>query len=319
MAALANPSEKLQKAVLALEKKRKSRIFCIVHGGDSHICGPTLWSVIKRRREFENLDTLELLLHSPGGHADLAYQLMKYFRRKAKTVNVIVPFAAKSAATLMCLGADAVFMGQFAELGPLDVQIEDPVEKGAEPVSPIDDFKSMEFLREYAVELLDYFTLNLVKRYGISLKDAIPHSTACATGLVGRLYEKIDPLEVGGHRRSLAIGEEYAKRLLTLVKNPNHKAIVEKLVWSYPSHDFAVDFDEALELGLPVKHLDGAQDDALIDGLREVMSHEITFYGFVERPKASTRPQKRSAPKVKKTTAKRPVQSAGIAGERLAS
>jgi len=189
----ANALDTLKHTILRLEQKRKSRIFCIVHGGDdSHICGPTWWSVIRRRREFENLDTLELLVHSPGGHADVAYSMMRFFRRKAKKVNIIVPFVAKSAATLMCLGADAIFMGQFAELGPLDVQIEDPVEKGAEPVSPINDFKSMEFLREYAVELLDYFTLNFVKRYGISLKDALPHATACTTGIVGGLYAKID-------------------------------------------------------------------------------------------------------------------------------
>jgi ClpP class serine protease len=41
----------------------------------------------------------------------------------------------------MSLGADAIFMGEFAELGPVDVQIQDPVERGAEPLSPLDEFK----------------------------------------------------------------------------------------------------------------------------------------------------------------------------------
>jgi len=136
----------------------------------------------------------------------------------------------------------------------------------------------------------------------------------------GRTLRK-DRLEVGGHRRSLAIGEEYAKRLLALIKNPNQKEIAEKLVWAYPSHDFAVDFDEALAIGLPVVRLDRAQDDALIDGLREVMHHEITFYGFIDRPSGRKAP-KSAASKAKKATPKgKPVQPAAlVAGtQRLAS
>lgn len=296
-----NPYENFQRAILNLEKKRKSRIYSIVHAGErEHLCVSTFWSVVNRRRQFDKIDTLEILLHSPGGHAELAYQLVKFFRNNCKRLNIIVPLAAKSAATLMCLGADAVYMGRFAELGPLDIQIEDPIEKGSNPVSPIDDFKSMEFLREYAVEILDYFTLTFVKMYGLSLKDALPHSTSCVAGLVGKLYEQIDPLEVGGHRRSLAIGEEYANRLLKITKNPNLKAIVKKLVWEYPSHDFAVDYDEALELGLPVQRLEKSQDDILIDGLREVMRHDIPYYGFVQQPQS----------KPKKATAKRPTSKA---------
>jgi hypothetical protein len=314
---IGNPLEKLFAAVRAVEKARKTRMFCLIHGGQQqHICGPTLWAVIDRRREFDNIDTLDVLLHSPGGHADLAFQMMKFFRRKAKRVNVIVPLGAKSAATLMCLAADSILMGQFSELGPLDVQIEDPIEKGAEPVSPIDDFKSMEFLREYAVEILDYFTVTFVKRYGISLKDALPHSTSCVTGLVGELYKKIDPLEVGGHRRSLAVGEEYANKLLSLMKNPNKKAIVQRLVWQYPSHDFVVDYDEALELGLPVQRLDRRQDDMLIDGLKEVVKHEVpSFYGFVPGAQAH-RKSRKQPPKANK----KPVQAVPAAvGQRVAS
>ena len=85
------------------------------------------------RDKFPVGDVIHLLIHSPGGHADPAYKAMKFFRKRFKTVVAIVPLYAKSAATLMCLGADKIFMGEFAELGPLDVQINDPVEKGLEP------------------------------------------------------------------------------------------------------------------------------------------------------------------------------------------
>jgi len=37
-----------------------------------------------------------------------------------------VPRYAKSAATLLALGADRILLGKFAEIGPLDAQFDDP-------------------------------------------------------------------------------------------------------------------------------------------------------------------------------------------------
>lgn len=131
--------ESFWKTVSRLESKRKSKIFCLVHGGDKddHICAPTFYSALAERKRIRNLDTLELLLHSPGGSADIAYELIRVFRRHCRKLNIIVPLEAKSAATLMCLGADAIYMGEFADLGPIDVQIQDPVETGAKSISPL--------------------------------------------------------------------------------------------------------------------------------------------------------------------------------------
>jgi hypothetical protein len=295
--------EKLRVVVADLERKRNSRVYVIIHSQDpQHICGPTLQSLLNKRQGFPEGDTLDILLHSPGGHADIAYQAIKFFRRRYKSVNAIVPLMAKSAATLMCLGMDNIYMGEFAELGPIDVQIDDPVEKGSTPVSPINDFKSMEFLREYAVDILDYFVLALIERSGMSVKEAIHESLPAVTGIIRPLYEKIDPLEVGGHRRELAIGEEYAKRILQLVRNPNCDSIVEQLVWKYPSHDFVLDCEECKRLGLPVELLDRATDISLVQAIQEFIRTGIPYHGFltdkptISAPKAA--PKARSGRKV---------------------
>lgn len=276
-----NAKETLKDLIRDLERKRNSRIFSLVHCGSHHICGPTFASVWKLRDSIQGIDTLEILMHSPGGHPSIAYQVMKFFRRTCKRVNVIVPLQAKSAATLMCFGADMIYMGEFAELGPMDVQINDPLERGSAPFSPLDEFKSMEFLREYAVELLDYFTLLFIRQSGMSIKEAIHESIPCVSGMMRPLYERIDPLEVGGHRRALAIGEEYSTRLLKLVGNPQWQPIVERLVWKYPSHDFAIDIDEALELGLPISALPREQDKLLVNAIMELEQDESCVYGFV--------------------------------------
>src|SRR5258708_6521635 len=170
---IANPVAGFWRTISSLEVKRKSKIFCLVHAPDDehdHICTPTLQCVLRERRNIKTVDKLELLLHSPGGSADIAYRIVKFFRAHAKQFNVLVPLMGKSAGTLMCLGADAIYMGEFAELGPIDVQLGDPIKRGDKPLSPLDEFKSAEFLRDYAVEIFDFFTALILRRSGMSVK-----------------------------------------------------------------------------------------------------------------------------------------------------
>ena len=270
-----------------LEAKRKSRIFCLIHcredGG--HICEEsTLDQVLAERSRLKDIDTLELLLHSPGGSADAAYQVIRFFRRHCKKLNIIVPRMAKSAATLMCLGADAIYMGELAQLGPIDVQIQNPVEKGSKSISPLDEFKSAEFLRDYAVEIMDSFTLLIIRRSGISVKDALHESLHFTTEIMRPLYEQLDPLEIGEYKRALAIGEEYGHRLLAMTKNPHRAAISEALLSKYPSHGFVIDRAEARSLGLPAHALDEGQETLFLSALNSILTKGESLYGFSKLP-----------------------------------
>jgi hypothetical protein len=290
------------KAIRKLEAKRKSRIFSLIHCSDEddHICAPTLESVIAERRNLTNIDTLELLLHSGGGIPDIAYQVVRFFRRRCKRFHVIVPYTAKSAATLMCLGADAIYMAELADLGPIDVQLTDPLRKGAKQISPLDEFKSTEFLRDYAVEVLDFITSLVIRRSGMSVSEALNLAVPFTTGIMRPLYEQLDPLEIGEYKRALAIGEQYAHRLLALTKNPRREEIVNALIYKYPSHGFAIDAVEARAIGLPVHALNSAQEDVLLDAMDVVLSNGESVYGFPKMPPSGTA---QKTPAKKKQTA----------------
>lgn len=68
-------------------------------------------------------DVLMVLL-SDGGKIEPAYLISKVCKRLSKERFIVsVPRKAKSAATLICLGADEVHMGFLSELGPIDPQI----------------------------------------------------------------------------------------------------------------------------------------------------------------------------------------------------
>jgi hypothetical protein len=69
-------------------------------------------------------DYLDLMLNSPGGSGETAEKIVEMCRDHCrKEFRVIVPNYAKSAGTLISLGADSVVMGYLSELGPIDPQI----------------------------------------------------------------------------------------------------------------------------------------------------------------------------------------------------
>lgn len=69
--------------------------------------------------------SIDLLLHTPGGDIDAAEKLMSILRLRVGVgrLRVIVPDFAKSAGTLMAIGADVIVMSDTSELGPIDPQV----------------------------------------------------------------------------------------------------------------------------------------------------------------------------------------------------
>jgi hypothetical protein len=66
---------------------------------------------------------LHLLLWSPGGDAEVAVRLVRMAQDACRRFTVVVPDIAKSAATVLCLGAHEIVMGPTSDLGPIDPQV----------------------------------------------------------------------------------------------------------------------------------------------------------------------------------------------------
>lgn len=65
---------------------------------------------------------LHLMLHSPGGEGEAAVRITRAAQARCKELTVIVPDTAKSAATLIAVGAHHILMGPASDLGPIDPQ-----------------------------------------------------------------------------------------------------------------------------------------------------------------------------------------------------
>ena len=70
-----------------------------------------------------HVDILRLIINSPGGDGITAEKLVDMCRSYCKKFEVIISNMAKSAATLIALGADSITMGYCSEIGPIDAQV----------------------------------------------------------------------------------------------------------------------------------------------------------------------------------------------------
>ena len=68
-------------------------------------------------------DSLDLILHSPGGSPEAAEAIVSYLRSRFSDIRVIVPQLAMSAATMIACAADEIVLGKHSFLGPTDPQM----------------------------------------------------------------------------------------------------------------------------------------------------------------------------------------------------
>src|SRR5262249_34135480 len=81
---------------------------------------PILYDCLSR---LPKTDEVDVVLHASGGLVSAARRIALLLRESAGRLNVLVPYRARSAATLLCLAADELVLGPLAELSPLDPNI----------------------------------------------------------------------------------------------------------------------------------------------------------------------------------------------------
>ena len=162
-----------------------------------------------------------LIINSSGGRIEPAYKISKTLKRVSKEkFAAVIPRRAKSAATLITLGADEVHMGMMSELGPIDPQI------AGLPALSLGN--ALELIADISCKFPD--STNLLHKY---LADQIP------IRILG-YYQRVNESAV-----------QYAERLLNGKKFPDKMTennIADHFVNHYKDHSFVIDHEEAKEL-----------------------------------------------------------------------
>jgi hypothetical protein len=212
---------------------------------------------------------IDLWLDSPGGDANAAFKLWHYLRSRCSVLRAVVPGYAKSAATLLSIGCDQIYMADDAELGPLDVQIEHPDREGV-TVSGLDVAKALQFLNENSVATIISAGQKIYQSTELPRREVLREVATFSAAFMQPLVAKLDPHLIHKASNELAIAQRYAEHMLTNRRpdegdeDGDHADSAEcdpwfvahYLVHHYPAHDFFVSCSEARELGLPIKRLD---------------------------------------------------------------
>jgi len=283
-------SQEVLRAAVEWEHREDSSLFLITcaRGDAVTFSRGFVDRICSARNQFQNIQKLDVLLDHYGGSLDAAFQLVVFLRNRCQSLRVFVPDYAKSASTLVTLGADEVWMSDYAEIGPLDAQIPDPHDPD-KYISALDEFRSVDYLRTHSFEILNEVDKTLKRTTSLATKDRLRFSIEFTTQLMAPMYSSVDPLHFGGSHRSVELGKEYGRRVMERYAYRNWSAkdidtFLRTLTWDYPSHGFVIDIVEAQELGLNVK---------LLDGDLSVLAHTIVDgvtagCGFIGRQPPST-------------------------------
>jgi len=192
---------------------------------------------------------IALLVESPGGYAKSAYQIANIFRRHCGAFTALVPRYAKSAATLLVLGAGTIILNKYAELGPLDAQLYDPERE--EWASALNEVQSLERLHAFGMEAIDQTMFLLLGRTRKKTETILPHVLKFVAEIMRPMLEKVDVVHYTQRARVLKVAEEYAIRLLKpKYGQRDAEKMARRLVEKYPEHDFTIDAEELTEIGI---------------------------------------------------------------------
>lgn len=248
--------------------------------------------VIRELRSRRRRKNLMLLLATYGGQGDFTYRLCRALQQCYNvhsddekiqgSITIFIPALCKSAGTLLALGADALVLGDDAELGPLDAQLSKPEEVG-ERISGLTPREALGNLQAHATRMFDglFNSLRFGPSLGFPTKASVEIASTITVGLLSPVYAQIDPMRIAEIERLTRIAGEYGERLM----RPNVKegTLAKLLAW-YPSHEFVIDREEASTLFHRVdRPSEELRELAAVarDGIEKYIFNDVPYAGFL--------------------------------------
>ena len=241
-----------------LEEDLKGRV--VVYFLGDHPASPAMLADDSMRPMYEELRRLVadsgdrrlpriiLYLYSQGGNLATPWKLVNLIRAFCKEFQVLIPYNAYSAATLIAMGADKILMTDMGRLGPIDPLIRSgPAESiGVEDVSA------------YVRFVKDRMGIQDQAALGVALEALSKNVNPSMLGQLERLHSHIRLV---------------ATKLLSLHTPPYPQQEMAKtteiLAEKSYLHGHGIERGEAKSIGLDVKALDGRVCDLSWDLYRE--------------------------------------------------
>ena len=253
--------------IQSLEKERDSRVISYVTGDRppfaTKIAGDIVPLLGNLLDEIGKVKKISLFLYTSGGDMLAPIRIVKLIRNHCDEFEVLVPYKAHSAGTLICLGADAIVMGKLSELTPVDPTTGHPFN----PQNPVNPQQRL----EVSVEDLNSYLLFAKEKAGVKDEQMVDAYKL--------LVEKLHPLSIGNAYRAYRMARLLTERLLWLhmsrEKDKERIAkIIKEITGDITIHAYPIDRDEATDLGLKIEKASDAIDKTM-RGLYEEYASEM--------------------------------------------
>jgi len=256
-----------------IEEDRSSRLITYINGNRNPFAtqiGDDVVPIINEHIEsIGKTEKISLFLYTRGGNMMTPIRIVKLIRSHTKTFEIMIPFLAQSAGTLLALGADNIVMGKLGELSPVDP-------KTGHPFNPRNPDNPKQVLEVSVEDLNSYFML---AKEMAGVKDEQMFE------VFKQLVDKMHPLSLGNIYRAFRMAKILTERLLEIHMDKKKdeekiKKIVNDLTGDICIHGYPITRDEAEKLGLNIEKADITLDKLmweLYDTYGKDMKLEIPF------------------------------------------
>ncbi len=174
---------------------------------------------------------ISLLLYTAGGALETPWALVNLVREYCSTFEVLVPFKALSAGTLLCLGADKIVTTSLSNLSPID---------------PTGNFIVNNQQRSIQVEDVTGFIDFAKKRVGLKTQESLVE-------ILKSLTSDTPPQILGNIHRTYTLIRLLVDKMFSLhkktISEPQKKLIKESLTEKLYSHQHLINRKELLKIG----------------------------------------------------------------------
>ncbi len=230
-----------QAIISKLEKEFDSKVICFYtpKGMSINQGHPDIF--LEQLREIGPQEKLHLVVVSDGGDSSASYRIATILREYTKNLSVVVPSRCASAATVLSLSADEIIMCPSGYLTAIDTKLNHELNPKGPDNRPV------------------YVSVDQIKRVLRFLNEEGPAITENSKeGSYRTLFKYIHPVAIGEidriSSRTILVATKMMKMHAQSFKDEAQiNWIANHLYNDYPEHGFPIMFDEAKEIGLPVK------------------------------------------------------------------
>ncbi len=237
--------EETQQLIATLEEKLNSTVLVYWTSPVGSVCQNDVEALQEILQQLGHQQEIFLLLKSNGGSGLASLRIVHLLRHYADSIKALIPLGCASAATMIALGADEIYMGPLAYLTAIDTSI-------THDLSPMDAFNNLVSVSQD--ELTRVIQLWRKEAKG---DETNPYQT---------LFQYVHPLVVGALDRASSLSIKICTEILSYHIKDKYRAekISHHLNSAYPSHSYPITIEEAKKVGLPVIPLEPETNKILL-------------------------------------------------------